>query len=163
MGEFFAKFWDLITAWWPIVIVGRYEGGLILRNGKKVIELEPGAHLRIPFFDESMKCPVIPENIDLKSQVIGNRLVKFCMCYRVVDAPLALMAIQDYEDSLMNVAQGIIGSALIENENITATELKEHSLADLKIQAAEWGIEVESLEPIDFAKVRIYRMVGDEG
>lgn len=161
MGIFFVKLWDFICQLPPFVIIGHYQLAVRLRFGKYTVSLGPGIHWRVPILHDILACQCKEQPTYLPVQVVNGLAVSGLLRYEIVDARLAMLEVQDFDECLTNCVMGLIAERLFIGDDIKPRELVEEIREDLDIQAAEWGLSITEFRLSTYTPARAFRLLGD--
>jgi regulator of protease activity HflC (stomatin/prohibitin superfamily) len=155
---------------WPFVRVKTYQRGVRFRGGKAPVELQPGVHFAIWWFDEVLIVDVTSQPINLPTQSITTKdgvPVSFSanVIYRVTDPVTMLTAVSDFDDSVTAIAMNHLAKRVREqsmDELRTGQDALEKSLeGTLHTRVKKWGVEIEAVGLTDLVQARAYRLLGD--
>ena len=151
----------------PIIFILEYKEGILLRGGRFIKVLKPGAHFKIPFLDdyhlENVKTDTmrIPEvnitTLDSQSVIIGCQFE-----LRVVDIYKAMIETNDWRTNLQDICQGIISDCLEEKnwEDIKKKTTKNLIARKIEERAAEIGITTDHFNFTDKVITRVIKLYG---
>ena len=168
MTGIFSLICDFLTNVPPFAVVFPDEGGVFLRGGKYKKTVYSGFYFKIPFYDTIAKIPIKEQVIDLPSQSLTakdgkQKVIELTIRYEITDPYKAIISVQDYDRSLQNLAMGVAGEyiSLIPSEDCTYGNIRKEVLDELKIESAEWGLDVLDVKLKTFANHRVFRLLGD--
>lgn len=163
IGEsFVSKLMDNLAELLPVRIVHDYEQGVLFSMGKskKLCTSSngisgTGVHVFWPFFQSMVIDETLERIVDLSRQTIGAVTVQGSVGYCIYDLKKVWENLYDYEESLLNVTEGIIAA--------NADDLSDPD-AILGVIAAHtypWGIEITKFYlPVHTSAMNI-RLIGD--
>jgi len=166
LKEFISK----LFAWLPrLYYINPDEGGVRITLGKYYKLKEPGWYVYWPILHQMCVIAVMPMVKDLRGQSLftkdmENVLISGAITYRVVDASKTILAVQDYEKSLMNLALGIITefvTSKTKQDCMNISALKDEILRGLREEASGWGLKIMKIAITDFGDTKNIRIVGD--
>jgi len=164
--SFWARLLEFICNLPPYVIVEEDEAAVHLKWGHFYRKLGPGFYWRLWIRDKVRKADVKDQTVDLPSQIIHGYAVEVALRYEIVDVYRALLEVLDYDDSLSNYTQAMVGKAMrkaiCECVCPDPEEILEHVKELLEAQALKWGIDIIEVEfPTFTEKARTFRLMGD--
>lgn len=148
----------LIILFKSIRIAKEYERGVIFRLGRLVGAKGPGLFLLIPFVDVMVKIDLRTVTMDVPPQDIITKdnvpaKVNAVVYFRIIDAPKAVVEIEDYYAATSQIAQTTLRNVLGQSELDELLANREKiSLQLQKIideQTDPWGIKVTTVEVKD--------------
>jgi len=138
-----------------IKIVQQYERGVVFRLGRVIGERKPGLNLIIPVIDRMPRVSLRIVTMPIQSQGIITRDnvsvdIAAVAYYRVADATLSIVAIENVQAAISQIAQttmrNVIGKHTLD-EALTETErINSDIQAILDVHQVDWGIEVITVE-----------------
>lgn len=146
----------VLIAWLSIRIVTQYERGVRFRLGKVRPEpFEPGLVLLIPIVDRLQNVSLRIITLPIQSQGIITRDnvsvdVSAVAYYRVVDAIKSVIAIEDVNAAIGQIAQttlrAVVGRHTLD-ETLSETDRINGNIREiLDVQTEGWGVEVTLVE-----------------
>jgi regulator of protease activity HflC (stomatin/prohibitin superfamily) len=136
-------------------IVTQYEQGVLFRLGRLVGSRPPGLRLIIPVADVLHRVSLRIVTMPIQSQGIITRDnvsvgVSAVAYFRVVDAVKSVLAIENVEAAIGQIAQTtlrkVVGQHTLD-ETLSETERLNVSIREiLDVQTADWGVEVTLVE-----------------
>jgi len=142
------------------------EAGVRIRWGRKVKPLANGIHYMLPFIDSIRAINIRPQVVDLPDQSLDTEdkvsvVVSGSVEYNVCDAKIALLDIQDFDESLVTFINGIIASVIAETryDDCKLYLLQEAIFDQLAEESDNWGIEVTAVYITSFTKNRVIRLL----
>jgi len=136
-------------------VLNEYERGVIFRLGRLIGEKGPGIIYVIPFIDKMVRMSLRLITMDIPTQDIITRdnvsvKVNAVLYFKVLNAPKAVVQVEDYYYATSQLAQTTLRSILGEAE---LDDLLAHrDTINLKLQGIldkrtdSWGIKVQSVE-----------------
>lgn len=153
------RFWQLVSPW---------ESSIRVRFGKYTKQCSPGIHFKIPVFDEYHSFNVVPRVVNLPHQSLKtadgkNLALSGALAYYVSDAEKALVEVDDFETSLVNLAMGLLADFVANHPATECThDAIQTAVADSLSDAAEaWGIDITHVYLVDLADVKTFRLLQD--
>lgn len=149
-----------------------FTGWLKVRKGETIQpkQLEPGFHWVFPLIQDIQILSVVPEVINLPTQTVtcqddSNISFSANIEYRVVDAVKMFCEVQDFDQSLINIAMNKL-STYIRAQTYAEIydcqdDIEAQIATDLTQKTMEWGVEVISVGITDLTKTRSYRIFSD--
>lgn len=160
-----------MSAWWIVLIVvafivlillamairivQQYERGVVFRLGRVIGERAPGLRLIIPVVDRLPRVDMRIITMPIQSQGIitqDNVSVDIAAVayYKVVDATLSLVAIENVQTAINQIAQttmrSVIGRHTLD-ETLTETDRINSDIREiLDVHRVDWGVEVLLVE-----------------
>jgi regulator of protease activity HflC (stomatin/prohibitin superfamily) len=138
-----------------IRIVKQYERGVVFRLGRLVGTKEPGLRLIIPFVDVMHRVSLRVVTMPIQSQGIITRDnvsvdVSAVAYYRVVDAVKSVVAIENVQAAINQIAQTtlrkVVGKHTLD-ETLSETDRINADIRQiLDVTTVEWGVEVVLVE-----------------
>ena len=161
-----------ILALLPLRIIHSFERGVKFRLGRDIAELQPGLHFFWPYFEDIEVINVVPEVINLPTQsltTLDGHHISFSanIEFEVHDARAMFCGVQDFQNSLMNMAMNHLAYRV---RDWTWQELREgqreleRSIKDtLTTRVKKWGVTVLSVGITDLVETQTYRIFGESG
>ena len=151
----------------PWVIIEEWNAGVHLRYGRYINTLNSGVHLKIPFFDNIIECPVITQSVNLPSQTLTtlddeNIVLKAIIRYKVSNVRTYLLGVMHANDVLIDTTQGMIRDVVELTTWDDLVNVNEIITDKVKEYVIRWGIEVEAVTITDLGIVKSFRIFGDE-
>ena len=160
-----------MSAWWIVLIVvvllviillamairivQQYERGVVFRLGRVIGERAPGLRLIIPIIDRLPRVDMRIITMPIQSQGIitqDNVSVDIAAVayYKVVNATLSLVAIENVQAAINQIAQttmrSVIGRHTLD-ETLTETDRINSDIREiLDVHRVDWGVEVLLVE-----------------
>jgi regulator of protease activity HflC (stomatin/prohibitin superfamily) len=138
-----------------IRIVKQYERGVVFRLGRLVGTKEPGLRLIIPFVDVMHRVSLRVVTMPIQSQGIITRDnvsvdVSAVAYYRVVDAVKSVVAIENVQAAINQIAQTtlrkVVGKHTLD-ETLSETDRINADIRQiLDVTTVDWGVEVVLVE-----------------
>ena len=155
---------DLFKFW---IILMPYQGGVLVRLGKFVRELEPGLHWLIPFgVDQVLTEHTVPQFISLaESGIISKdgRHIGFhpIVLYKISDIRKALLEVSEVEHAVYDACSGEIGRVLHEStfDEIIGDGILDKLTAACRKRGWRFGIEIMSVQLSGLAVVKNLRII----
>jgi len=159
-----------LFAWLPrLYCISPDEGGVRITLGKFFKLKGPGWYFYWPVIQQMCVIAVMPMVKDLRGQSLltkdgKNVLISGAITYKVLDASKTILAVQDYEKSLMNTALGIITEFIVSRTKEECKEifdLKDEILKGLREEASGWGLKIMKVAITDLGDTKNIRIVGE--
>jgi len=136
-------------------VIQQYEKGVVFRLGKVIGERNPGFRIIIPIIDRLRKVslrivtmPVPSQKIITKDNVSID--VAAVAYYRVKNATKSLVAIQDYNSAVNQIAQttvrNIVGQFMLDQVLSETVKINEKIKEMIDLHTEIWGVEVTTVE-----------------
>jgi regulator of protease activity HflC (stomatin/prohibitin superfamily) len=145
----------LLLLWLAVRVVKQYEQGVVFRLGRVVATKEAGLTLIAPFIDVLHRVSLRIVTMPIQSQGIITRDnvsvdVSAVAYYRVVDAVKSVVAIEDVESAINQIAQTtlrkVVGQHTLD-ETLSETDRINVSIREiLDVATTEWGVVVTLVE-----------------
>jgi regulator of protease activity HflC (stomatin/prohibitin superfamily) len=145
----------IVLLFMSIKIVKQYERGVVLRFGRLQGVREPGIRFIIPIVDQMTKVSFRIVTLPIQSQGIITRDnvsvgVSAVAYYRVVDAVKSVIAIENVQSAIDQIAQTtlrkVIGQHHLDEALSDTATLNANIRGILDVTTAEWGVEVTLVE-----------------
>jgi regulator of protease activity HflC (stomatin/prohibitin superfamily) len=145
----------LILIFGGLRVIQQYEKGVVFRLGKVVGEKNPGFRFIIPIIDRLRKVPLRIVTMPVPSQKIITKDnvsidVAAVAYYRVKDATKALVAIQNVDSAINQIAQttvrNIVGQFMLDQVLSETTIINQKIKEIIDVHTEDWGIEVTIVE-----------------
>jgi len=147
--------------------------GVMFRFGEASI-INPGIRIYIPLWSEPILYPIKRQTLNLPPQFFTTKngeearqtiLVSIVVIYEVNDILKALIDTYEVEATIRDVAQGVVKKVIVNRcfGDLLAnqTEIDEQIKEKVQEDLSKYGCKVLDAFITDFAKTRVYRMVGD--
>lgn len=168
MSEAIQKFFDFLFKFWPMFTVLVWERAVRVRFGKYVKLLNPGVHLRIPFFDNislyNTRLRILhtePQTITIADDVVLT--VSATIGFRITDPLAASMRHHAPEYAIRSVAQGLIAEVIATCHRDTITPKGVADAVLTKLQDSGAGYEYDICTVSDFGFLQTYRLIQSNG
>ena len=150
----------------PVRIINEWEGGIQMRGGKFLREVEPGIRFKFPFIDHIWTAYTVAQTVDLSPQTLTtkdgkNIVLKGIIRYKVSDCKKYLMSVNSAKDVLVDTVQGVIREIIEDYTWGSDIELNDLITEKSASVVEVWGIKVESVTLTDFGIIRTYRLMSD--
>ncbi len=161
---------DKLFAWLPrLYYINPDEGGVRITLGKYYKTKGPGWYFYWPIIHQMCVIAVMPQVKDLRGQSLftkdmENVLISGAVTYRIIDVSKTILAVQDYDKSLMNTALGTITefvTSKTKEECMNITALKDEIRKGLREEASGWGLKIMKIAITDFGDTKNIRVIGD--
>jgi regulator of protease activity HflC (stomatin/prohibitin superfamily) len=138
-----------------IRVVKQYERGVVFRLGRLVGTKEPGLRLIIPFVDVMHRVSLRVVTMPIQSQGIITRDnvsvdVSAVAYYRVVDAVKSVIAIENVQAAINQIAQTtlrkVVGKHTLDETLSDTDRINADIRQILDVTTVEWGVEVVLVE-----------------
>jgi regulator of protease activity HflC (stomatin/prohibitin superfamily) len=145
----------IILFFMSVRIVKQYERGVVLRFGRLQSVREPGIRFIIPIVDVMTKVSLRIVTVPIQSQGIITRDnvsvgVSAVAYYRIVDPVKAVIAIEDVQSAIDQIAQTtlrkVVGQHHLDETLAETAKLNADIREILEVITAEWGAQVTLVE-----------------
>jgi regulator of protease activity HflC (stomatin/prohibitin superfamily) len=145
----------LIVAAMSIQIVAQYEKGVLFRLGRVIGVREPGLRLIIPVIDRMRKVSMRIVTMPIQSQGIITRDnvsvdISAVAYFRVIDAVKSLVAIQDVNTAINQIAQTtlrkVVGQHTLDEALADTDAINGDIRQILDVATVDWGVRVTLVE-----------------
>lgn len=161
--ELIKDFWDRI---FPFTIIPQYEHGLVLRFGLFHRQPKAGFVWKWPLIEEVITCRNTTTTMNTQPQTLTtkcgkNVIITAIVKYRVVDARVFLLEVEDAFDAIADICQGETKRLIVDRtwEECTNNDLDNEIQKKTRSRAKAWGIEVDQVTITELALVRSYRLL----
>jgi len=163
--EIVIQFAELFKFW---VVMAPFEGGVKLRLGKYVKNLEPGWNWMIPFgIDQYEHEHIVPRTHTLDPQSVtlkDGRQVGFqaVITYKVRDIKVALLEVEDSEHAIKDACAGTIAHTVAVctwDELVQSEEWVDRVLTAVRKRGFKFGLEITSVQFSTLALVKTLRIL----
>lgn len=172
MSEFFAALRQFLLGLRPWVVVAPWEQALRVRAGKHVQLLGSGFHVKLPVLDmmylQTVRLRVC--NFGYGRQTVTTKdgvTVTFsgAIGYGILDLEKLYRTLHHAEDTLQSLARGMIAEYVNTHfaEACAPARITKRVGADLARRFKQYGLDQVCLYLTDYAVVRTYRIIGDNG
>ncbi len=166
LREFISKLFSCLPR---LYYINPDEGGVRITLGKYYKLKGPGWYCYWPIVHQMCVIAVMPQVKDLRGQSLftkdmENILISGAITYKIIDASKAILAVQDYDKSLMNTALGIITkfvTSKTKQDCMDITALEDEILKGLREEASGWGLKIMKIAITDFGDTKNIRIIGD--
>ena len=141
--------WDELI---PFVVIEPWDEGLRVRLGKHTKILKPGVHLSLPWIDVVETMNVKRQAVNLPNQNIWTLdrksiTISGAFEYEVVDIAKVFLEVQDLDESLIEVTQGLIADYVVstDEEALYPDAMVEEMLPSLQEEGERWGVNISKL------------------
>lgn len=157
--------WDLLKFG---VVVNEYDGTIIMRFGKYHRTCPPGWNWKWPIFEEANNCFVTLETYSTKAQCLltldgVSVMVEGAIKGNVEDPKIHLLKVRDFENSISDVAQGLIKkeicSRTFDDCRANSEAVDKEITKAVRREAKKFGLHVETVILTTFDKVRTTRWI----
>lgn len=168
MRPFFEFIQRYITKLYCFRIVKQYELGIRLWLGCWQKTLQPGLHWVCPVFGEVMTADAKRQIINLPEESIctadgQSMAVSGAVEYQITDPRKAFLEIQDIDNSLQNLALGVIAEYVstvkVQDEMPSTADLADNITEEIQPIARNWGIVIYRVWITDWVRHRVYRLM----
>lgn len=167
----FDRLINLIIELWndfkPIIFVLEYKEGILMRKGRLLKIMKPGAHFKIPFLDDYHLENVKTDTMKIAEVNIttldGHTAIVGCQFeLRVVDMIKATIETNDWRTNLQDICQGILSDLLEEKnwEDIKKKTTKNAISKRIEARAEEMGITTSNFNFTDKVLTKAMRLYG---
>ena len=150
-----------------IIMLASFEAGVRVSLGKYVKKLGPGWYMFWPLAQRVIWMEIPTQVADLRTQSVrtvdGKEvIVSGAIQYRIQDIEKAIFNVQDVDESLENLALGIILD-FVSRKTMANLQDMEVLKAELRKGLAEassgWGVKIEKVIITDFGHTRNIRLL----
>lgn len=152
-------------------IVDAYDRGVKFSFGHCKGVLEPGLHFYWNWWQSVYVVQVMPQCVESQKLTLTTQdgktvCLSVAVQYSIFNAELAYTAVQDLDESLLNMIEGECSRAI--NLFTAAGLLSEPQKFGSKVAlyakktAETWGCRIENVTLPNLALVRAYRLIGDQ-
>ena len=164
--DFIAASWNVLRPW---VIVADYEGGVILRFGRYLRELDPGLHWKLPIADSAVITSTVVTTMALRPQTLTTLddltvVISAIVKYRIADVRAYLLDIWDSADVLNDVTLGAIREIVssVNYCDLQNKQIEEQVLEIVQSESELFGVHVYKVTFSDLGRVRSIRLITNE-
>jgi len=163
--EFLKEIWKELSTllkWWVIVLP--WEQGVRVWLGKKVTILNAGFHFRVPHLHVVYVQPIRIEFMPLAPQTLTTKqgetfTVSVTIGYIVNDIQKLYNSVSGVRGTLSGFAIGHVSKYMTETIECVPSGLIQYVKDELC--KSDWGIEVQQVQVITFAKIKAFRLIQD--
>lgn len=159
---------NLLSRLRPWVIICPWQQAVRVRLGKWQRVLGPGLHLRIPWADL-----IFVQSVRLRITALGRQTVTttdghtltFCgaVGYSITNIAKLYTSMHHPDDTILNIAKAAIGAYVWTNRLADcAPKAVQKAVVDA-LDLDKFGITVSGIYLTDFAAVRTYRLITNDG
>lgn len=136
-------------------VVQQYERGVVFRLGRVIGERQPGLTFIIPFVDRLHPVSLRIVTMPIQSQGIITRDnvsvdIAAVAYYQVVDATRSLVAIENLQDAIGQIAQttlrSVVGQHTLDETLSETDQINSGIRAILDVHQADWGVQILIVE-----------------
>lgn len=147
----------------PIKVVDENEQGVYLQKGQYLKTVEAGMYWYRPFLDEVQTVNVTTQIIDLPDIAVTLKdgtvwAISAAIEYTITDACKALLAVQNFDESLQTVATKAT-CEFAQRAAFVDDELAESIKNEIERKATDWGVSVDDFGFNSVGKCRIFKMI----
>ncbi len=164
--DFIAGFWNVLRPW---VVVNDFEGGVVLRFGRYLRELNPGLHWKVPLADTAITTSTVITTMALRPQTLTTYddltvVISAIVKYHIADVRAYLLDIWDSADVLNDVTLGAIKKIVASHDysDLQDHEIEQDVLAIIQQEAEKFGVHVHNVTFSDLGRVRSIRLITNE-
>ena len=155
-----------IVTWW--VVVPPWQRALRLRLGTHQTELGAGVHLKIPYIHQVYMQSTRLLIVDTPNQTVttaDGRVVTLSAVvgYRIVDIKQVFNSIQSPKDSVNSLAMGAISTYITSRGSAECSIPEIEANLVTQLDTKDWGLTFDLIKITDFAFVKTYRFITNEG
>jgi len=169
MGSLLETIVDFLASLQFFTIISPEDRGVLLRGGKYLRTLGPGMYWHWPIIDEVRTVTVVEQAVDLPEQSVTTKdyftlLVGGTIRYEISDARIALLNVQDYDETLQVIAMGSLLSYIAHLKRasiLLPEEVEREILDDLQNEAEQIGLNVVEFRLTNSCDHRVIRVVGE--
>lgn len=176
MGEILKLLNDIFQMIWPFRVVHSWEMGLYFIFGRFQFLCAPGLKFVIPFFTDVHTVTMVPRSektpvnsITLKD---GRTLTyQCCLRLQVVDAAKAYCEVDNWKETSIEVADGLLSELLTESDPKRfdpafkkRENLRKELCEEVNAQTLKFGVQMIDVSFTQFVVgARVIRLLGDNG
>ncbi|KKN66031.1 hypothetical protein LCGC14_0475090 [marine sediment metagenome] len=161
------QIFDRLLSIFPrLYMVNPDEGGCRITLGRYTYPLIPGWYIYWPLIQQMAVIAVMPQVKDVRIQSVWSfdqvdLCIGLAIKYRIKNATAAIMKVQDYDQSLQNLAlvACVDYITVSTRDEIQVVEMKDVITKALQAKARGWGIDVLSVGITDIGKTRNIRLL----
>ena len=166
--DFWQVIWQVIGWFKVIVFIYDWQEGIVVQAGKFRRVLKPGWRWHLPLkIDEIITMNIMPTAMELEEQSLTTKndvdiVCRGVLMWSIFDIRKCVIDVEDAEDTLNDIAVGIIQEQVEENEwsYIRSLEFRTDIKKAIQKQARTWGIKVPTFKFQDLVKANAYRVFG---
>ena len=154
----------------PIFIIKDYEQAVLLRKGRFKKILEPGVHLKWPFFDMFISQHTMLTTLTLPAQSLvtfddNNIVIKSVVKFKIVDVKVFCLELFDSVDAISDISQVIIKEVIMNSEwdKCISNDLDNVITKKVRSEIKKYGVFVEHVTLTNIAKIRTIRLINETG
>ena len=171
-ANFVSGFWEVIKEIWRwcefITVLDPWEEGVQVRMGNFKRVVKGGWWLHMPAtIDEFHTLNVRPTALELDEQALetGDKqeiVVKGVLMWSVFDIKKALLDVEDVEETLGDLALGIVQRYVEEQDYgyLQSDDCRKEIKREIQKQARKWGVTVSSFKWQSIVRARTYKLFG---
>tara|TARA_R110000772_G_scaffold17946_3_gene50112 strand:+ start:213157 stop:213699 length:543 start_codon:yes stop_codon:yes gene_type:complete len=162
--QFLEYLLSVIRIW---VIVQPWESGLIVRNGKRIKEIEKGIYFKIPYFDSVYVQEVRLRVTELPMQTLTSKdlktiTVNSSIGYSITNVRQLYQTLFHPETTIKNIAMSEVAELIFNTNQEDLTPRLIEDMVLKKLKENDYGLEFSYFRITNFAIVRTYRLIQDQ-
>lgn len=148
--------------WW--ITIAPWEQGVRVRLGKRLCELGPGVHLRIPLADriyvQSTRVRIVSTNNQTVSTMDGKVVtLHLAVRFSIGSVLEVYQSVSDPGVTVLNAVMSWASEHVSTTHSDSLTHRSLESFIDDRARSCEWGLTNLSAKVLGFAFVRTYRLL----
>jgi regulator of protease activity HflC (stomatin/prohibitin superfamily) len=148
--EFLLSVLKIFQAW---TVVAEYERAVLLRFGKFRKVLEPGLHLKYPFYvDEPLHVNVVFNTKSLRAQSLTTQdrkqiVASAVVAYTIKDPKVFLIEVEGEAEVIADSVYGCVSEAVSKSplDEIDCVSLSRKATEVIRRRADRWGVRIISI------------------
>lgn len=173
--DFILQFFSFLKELWADIIfwfvLPQTQKAVILRNGKFLKVVEPGAHLKLPCIfslgDEVLTVDGVSETTETSPQSLTTKdgrsvVISAIIKHHISDEKTYILEVMDVIDAITDITMGQIKKNVMIR---TWEECKDDSLDNeitkkARNEAKKWGVYIDEVTIINLAEIKSLRLIG---
>jgi len=163
--NFLRECWEYIS---PFYVMPEYERGVVMRLGIFNRMIKPGFNWKLSALEEFHTTRITTTTLNVKPQTLTtkdlkNVVVSSIVKYRIVDAKIFLLEVEDAVDAIADICQGVVKQVIMDKtwEQCSGNDLDNEIQKRVRNQAKRWGIEIDFVTITEIAIVRSIRILNN--
>lgn len=166
---FLKDLWSDIIFWF---VVPQTQKAVVLRNGKYLRTVGPGAHFKLPCIfslgDEVNYTDSVTETTETNPQSVTtidgkSVVVSAIIKHHVIDPKIYILEVMDVKDAIVDITMGKIKKNVMDR---TWEECKDQSIDNdiakqARSEAKKWGVHIDEVTIVNLAEIRSIRLIGN--
>ena len=147
-----------------------FQQGIHFWMGKAKKQLKPGLHVTVPFVGDIVALTTVEqvvetEHITVMTSDRKSATLSLAVAYQIEDLIKYFTKVQDFDQSLLNVAEREVNAAVAKRRASEVMEQRDAILEEVeeavRTKASEWGTNVLNIGFVNFAVVPALRLFQD--